>query len=271
MRRFTNFLKTPNFPENIVMHSDGVGSKAGLVWQHLELHDAAYIITQDALAMNINDMAIVGCRGPWYYNNTIHVNPKFENAVKPIRDAFEFQDEKWELTCLGGETCITDRVSDIMVDVTMLSGLDYPKWDLDLVSSGDVAYGWNTTGPGANGFTLIRKWFDKLEDFSKKQILSPTKIFRTDHHDLRDVKALVHCTGGGLYKSERWDISIDWYPIEWPIWFENLAELMKHDASINAFQYYTLIKELNGGYQMMAFGPPGLNLGNDWVQLGVVK
>lgn len=271
MKTFTNYIPTDSIwnemPKNLVMHSDGVGSKCSLAWEKLQTL-ALNGLVQDALAMNFNDMTIIGCHGPWLYNNTIHLHPNLAHIAQKIRDMFKTYDEIYGFKCLGGETCITDRVSDILIDVTMLSGLDEPKWDLSSVVKNDIVYGWKQgIGPGSNGFTFIRPRFNSLSDEAKDQVLESTPFFYPEVYGLDKMKALIHCTSDGLFKSERWGIFIEfgWNIIEWPLWVREL-----HD--ISGMKYESLMHEINGGYQMIAIGPlePRLD-GWGWDKLGVVS
>lgn len=277
MKLFTDYIDTKKIfpdgmPEKLVMHSDGVGSKASLLLQHMDEDDEDDVygvmisIAREALAMNINDMTIIGCTGTWMYNNTIHLNPKWKHLETPLREAFVYFDRHYSIVCVGGETCITDKVSDIMVDVTMLVGLKKPKWDLENVWRGQIVYGWKTISAGSNGFTLIRKYFDKLSKESQEQVLRSTPFFWTTDHNLSDIDGLVHCTGDGLFKSERWGIEIDfdWENIYWPYWVVELS-------IVSGINIQELMRTINGGYQMLAFGSPGLLIGSDWVELGTVK
>lgn len=246
------------------MHTDGVGSKVSWCLAQERGGDISSC-AQDALAMNLNDMATLGCVGPWRYTNTIHVHPSHQYLVPIIRAGFERQDNLWGFECLGGETCITDTIQDVLIDVTMVCLLEKPLWDLDDVSKGDIVYGWSTPSPGSNGFTKIRDYTEFLTFPSLEALQEPTPYFFLSEHNLEGIKALIHCTGGGLFKARRWGINIEynWKRMQYPQWFHNIIQ-------VTGWHVPDLLEHLNGGYQMIAFGPFALRLGVGWYEIGRV-
>lgn len=208
----------PAGARRIISSSDGTGTKAILA-AAIEMLGG---LGQDAAAMSIVDSYVSGAR-PFYLLDVLDVAklvPKLH--IKIIESIIQ--------GCLlsgcrliGGETAeLPDMFkSDWMVNLNT-TVIAFPDPDLAFVPvrPGQLAYGWPSYGPAANGFSLIRKIFrlnDAYEKPSKNlrqawpelgnitladAILRPTPIWITqiETQRKRGVKfsGHTHITGGGM-------------------------------------------------------------------------
>lgn len=162
-----------------IMHADGAGTKSSVAYLvYAETGDPTVFkgIAQDALVMNLDDLACVGATTGFLVSNTIGRNAHRVkgDAIKAIIDGFE----EWvprlaalgvELVMTGGETAdVGDLVRTVIVDSTVVCRL--PKnavRDFSTVVPGDVIVGLasfgkatyeddENSGIGSNGLTLAR-------------------------------------------------------------------------------------------------------------------
>ena len=114
----------------LIAHADGAGTKASLAYiQYRETGDASVFrgIAQDSLAMNLDDMATIGCFGPFLFSNTIGRNAKLidGSVVQHIIAGYVDQCELLakhgiHIEICGGETAdMGDVVRTVVVDSTM--------------------------------------------------------------------------------------------------------------------------------------------------------
>jgi phosphoribosylformylglycinamidine cyclo-ligase len=198
----------------IIMHGDGAGTKASAayvadrvhhepehwldwgdnIWRHL---------AQDALAMNLDDMACAGARGPFLVSNMISRNVTCVRGgvVKALIDGYQQVCDTMSslgIPCrlTGGETAdVADLVRTLTVDCTVVARLRRDQVvDCSRIRPGDLIVGFSSTGKanwesapnsgiGANGLTLARhvlmsrRYREQFpESFSPE--LDPNKIFR---------------------------------------------------------------------------------------------
>jgi len=170
-------------PEHcLLLHADGAGTKSILAYLHWkETGDASVFrgIAQDALVMNLDDLAAAGAFGPFLLSNTIGRNAKrvpgeiISEIVAGYRDCAALLAAHGILVeSGGGETAdLGDSVRTLVVDSTVvaralrgqiLSG-DRLRPGLAIVglaSAGRAAYETaENSGLGSNGYTLLRHAF----------------------------------------------------------------------------------------------------------------
>ena len=156
-----------------VMHSDGVGTKASLAyvfWRETGDDTVFRLLAQDALAMNLNDIACVGAFGPIALTTTINRNPRYvtDNVVARIIEGVEVPIEHLKHQGVtvynsGGETADTgDLTRTIQLDASVCASM--PRADVidnSRIQPGDVIIGLKAeihggSGIGCNGLTLAR-------------------------------------------------------------------------------------------------------------------
>ncbi len=196
----------------LVASTDGVGTKLKLA-QQFGRHDTIGI---DLVAMSVNDILVQGAKPLFFldYFATGRLDVDLaEQVVKGVADGCR------EAGCalLGGETAempgfYPDGVYDLAGFCVGI--VDNAKIvDGSSIAVDDVIIGIESSGPHANGYSLIRKIFaesgqqatDILPDTNTTladALLAPTRIYVKPVLNLLrdlDVRGMVHITGGGFY------------------------------------------------------------------------
>ncbi len=170
-------------------HTDGVGSKGICHWL-ARTWDAA---CRDALAMNINDLAIVGAKT---YKAQVHLTlPEDDHdAIIAIMESLASQCRARNIAITGGETAVMNCSSfDLSLTVSGVLVDGYRK----KLAEGDVLYGLPSNGPHSNGFTLLRKLF--ADQLGLPWLTWPTEIYDSLLHTHAPV-SMMHITGGAYTK-----------------------------------------------------------------------
>jgi phosphoribosylformylglycinamidine cyclo-ligase len=170
---------TGNPGKVLISHADGAGTKASLAYvQYRETGDPSVFrgIAQDSLAMNVDDMATIGCFGPYLFSNTIGRNAMVVDGevIRAVIDGYQDRIALLEahgihLEICGGETAdMGDVVRTIVVDSTLSAMMnradviDASNIAPDQAIVGIASYGQATyetrpnSGVGSNGFTALR-------------------------------------------------------------------------------------------------------------------
>ncbi len=170
---------TGNAGKVLISHADGAGTKASLAYIHYkETGDPSVFrgIAQDSLAMNVDDMATIGCFGPYLFSNTIGRNAMLVDgeAIRAVIDGYQshialLAEHGIHLEVCGGETAdMGDVVRTIVVDSTLSAMMnrddviDASHIVPDQAIVGIASYGrasYETvpnSGVGSNGFTALR-------------------------------------------------------------------------------------------------------------------
>ena len=186
----------------LVTGTDGVGTKLRLAIDH-DRHDD---VGQDLVAMCVNDVLVAGAEPllflDYYATGSLDVDVA-ERVIAGIAKGCEFAG----CALAGGETA-------------EMPGF-YPNGDYDLagfcvgvvereaiitgndIEHGDVLIGLRSSGPHANGYSLIRRILDVqgggIADDLLDTLLAPTHIYvPTVLPLLPQAKGLCHITGGGF-------------------------------------------------------------------------
>ncbi len=186
----------------LVAGTDGVGTKLRLAIDH-DRHDD---VGQDLVAMCANDVLVAGAEPllflDYYATGSLDVAVA-ERVIAGIAKGCELAG----CALAGGETA-------------EMPGF-YPRGDYDLagfcvgvvergsivtgdgVEAGDVLIGLESSGPHANGYSLIRRILDQqggpVADDLLGRLLAPTRIYvRLVSPELSNARGLCHITGGGL-------------------------------------------------------------------------
>jgi phosphoribosylformylglycinamidine cyclo-ligase len=191
----------------LVTGTDGVGTKLKLAIDH-DRHDG---VGQDLVAMCVNDVLVTGAEPflflDYYATGALEVDVA-ERVIVGIARGCELAG----CALVGGETA-------------EMPGF-YQRGDYDLagfcvgvversrivdgarLAAGDVLLGLPSSGPHANGFSLIRRLLEQTGTAPDVALLdalmAPTRIYAKSVLALLDghpVNAMAHITGGGLLEN----------------------------------------------------------------------
>lgn len=226
--------------------TDGVGTKLKLAFL-MDKHDTVGI---DCVAMCVNDVACAGGE-PLFFLDYIacgkNVPEKIATIVKGVAEGCKQSDA----ALIGGETAeMPGFYPEDEYDLAGFAVGIVDKKDLitgENLADGDVLIGMASSGVHSNGFSLVRKVFEKemtseglytyydcLGTTLGEALLAPTKIYVKALKSIKNagvtVKACSHITGGGFYENVprmlkdgvRAVIKKDSYPV--PPIFKLLAE-----------------------------------------------
>lgn len=197
--------------------TDGVGTKLKLAFL-MDRHDTVGI---DCVAMCVNDVACAGGE-PLFFLDYIacgkNVPEKIASIVKGVAEGCR----QSGAALIGGETA--EMPGFYPEDEYDLAGFAVGIGDKkDLITGenledGDVLIGMASSGLHSNGFSLVRKVFEKemteegLQGYYEElgttlgeALIAPTKIYVKALKSIREqgvtVKACSHITGGGFYEN----------------------------------------------------------------------
>lgn len=176
-----------------VDHTDGIGTKGYYHWQRKTFKNAV----MDALAMNLNDLAMVGAT-PYKLQNHIVLPEDDTKAIIAIVKSLVSQCEERNIVITGGETSIQDTSIGMDLSITV-SGF-VKKILHNRFQEGDVLIGLASNGLHSNGITKVRELFG--EEF-KNDFVIPTKIYSDLILPLFkefELHGRMHITGGAYTK-----------------------------------------------------------------------
>ncbi|MEA3306670.1 MAG: phosphoribosylformylglycinamidine cyclo-ligase [Elusimicrobiota bacterium] len=199
-------LKESGNTHSIVASTDGVGTKLKLAFM-LNKHDTIGI---DLVAMCVNDIIVCGAR-PLLFLDYYALGKLDLKKSKQIMKGILEGCKRAESVLLGGETAempgfykggeydLAGFSVGIVENAKIING--------SKIRPGDILIGLKSSGFHSNGFSLVRKVFEKggkLKKYAAK-LLTPTKIYVKDIKKLRavlkgrgGVLGLAHITGGGI-------------------------------------------------------------------------
>jgi phosphoribosylformylglycinamidine cyclo-ligase len=192
-----------DFPEYkepcLVSATDGVGTKLRLAVL-LEKYDT---IGQDLVAMCVNDLACCGARPLFFLD--YYATGKLElNQAQPFLEGVRKACDEVGAQLVGGETAEMPGIyshRDFDCAGFAVGVVDKPKiLGPHKVQVGDVVLGVSSSGFHSNGYSLLRKVFEKDLEKWAPELLTPTHLYTQLVNDLCtiDTHALAHITGGGM-------------------------------------------------------------------------
>src|SRR6266853_1439408 len=185
----------------LVAGTDGVGTKLKLAFTSGR-HETVGI---DLVAMSVNDVVVCGAEPVVFLDYFATSRLRADQAEQVIKGIAEGC-LRAGCALIGGETAELPGfyrrgeydLAGFCVGVVEKSRI----LDGSRVKAGDVVLGMASSGLHSNGFSLVRKVFEKdLSAQLARELLEPTRIYVKDCLALRDavdVHAFAHITGGGL-------------------------------------------------------------------------
>ena len=196
----------------LVSGTDGVGTKLKLA-QQLNRHDTIGI---DLVAMCVNDVLVQGAEPLFFLDYFATGKLDIETAVAVVGGIAKGC-ELSGCALIGGETAeMPDMYSPGEYDLAgfCVAGVEKSKiLDGAKVRRGDVVIGIASSGPHSNGYSLIRKIYDRagrpadldLDGVALiDALMAPTRLYVKPILELLagahggDIHAMAHITGGGL-------------------------------------------------------------------------
>jgi phosphoribosylaminoimidazole (AIR) synthetase len=172
----------------VIDHTDGVGTKGKWLWEHKLLQTAV----QDAFAMNVNDLAMLGAKA---FKTNCHLTMPVDDhdAILNVISSLADLCRRESVAIVGGETAILDQ-SCFDISLTV-SGVANPDTRC-LFQDKNILLGFPSSGPHSNGFTLLRKLYHTPEPW----MLQPTTLYHEKLNKITPPFAAMHITGGGFSK-----------------------------------------------------------------------
>ena len=288
---FCSLYEVPGNPNQLLAATtDGVGSKLNLALKYREM-GALRPIGQDLVAMSVNDLITCGATPLFFldYLSVPRVNePYLLDIIESIAKGCYYS----RCVLIGGETAEHP-------DMYGLNEMDMAGFALGIVNrdklygparveEGDILIGIQSSGPHANGFTLIHKSpliHDNPLDALIKWCLVPTMLYEAPIRLICDkhgdsIKAMAHITGGGLEANikrvipEGLSIEVDWKSWSRPNAFDliqdslNIEEEEMRRVFNLGIGFVVIVKE-SGCYDIMDCMKTGL--GFQCYKIGLVK
>lgn len=197
--------------------TDGCGTKVKLAII-MDKHDTIGI---DAVAMCVNDIACAGGE-PLFFLDYIACGKNYPEKIADIVKGVAEGCIQSEAALIGGETAEhPGLMPEEDYDLAGFAVGVCDKKDMitgEKLKDGDVLIGMASSGVHSNGFSLVRKvferemtkdglntYYDELGKTLGEALLSPTRIYVKALKNIKNagvtVKACCHITGGGFYEN----------------------------------------------------------------------
>ena len=185
------FERKISFPE--VQHTDGIGTKGFYHWRKKSFRNAVL----DALAMNLNDLAMVGAT-PYALQNHIVLPKDDHKAILAIVRELAKECRKRKIVMTGGETSIHSDMPGMDISITV-SGFvkNFPE---NQCRVGDILIGIKSNGLHSNGITRVREIFGNQ---NREEFTAPTRIYLDEILSVmvrHKINGMMHITGGAFTK-----------------------------------------------------------------------
>ncbi len=198
----------------LVSGTDGVGTKLKLAF----VMNKVDTVGQDCVAMCVNDVVCSGAE-PLFFLDYIAVGKNEPQVIADIVKGVANACVETGCSLVGGETA--EMPGFYKIDEFDLAGFAVACVDKSkiingsTIKPGDVLIGLPSSGVHSNGFSLVRKVFEPIEDTYTKYeeelgaplgevLLTPTKLYVKPVLDLIEkfnIKGISHITGGGFYEN----------------------------------------------------------------------
>ncbi len=206
---FAALYELKNYKEPVLVSgTDGVGTKLKIAFE-LGIYDTVGI---DCVAMCANDILCHGAKPLFFLDYLACGKLKAEEAASIVKG---IADGCIEAGCAltGGETAeMPGFYSKGEYDIAGFAVGAVEKSSIidgRSIAEGDILIGFDSSGVHSNGFSLVRKLVENLdEDFFGNSIgmelLKPTTIYVKPVLKILEkikIKGMAHITGGGLYEN----------------------------------------------------------------------
>ncbi|MBU2109599.1 hypothetical protein KKB71_01400 [Patescibacteria group bacterium] len=181
------------FSYSEVDHTDGIGTKGIYHWQQKTFRNAVL----DALAMNLNDLILVGAH-PYKLQNHIIIPEDNQEIILEIIENLKEECQKRNIAITGGETSVQDNIKGLDISLTVSGFIKKPQINSPQIE--DVIIGVKSSGLHSNGFTKIREVFG---DEYRAEFVKPTHIYSDTIPPLLEkyeIHGMMHITGGAFTK-----------------------------------------------------------------------
>jgi len=175
-----------------VDHTDGIGTKGIYHWQQGTFKNAVL----DALAMNLNDLAIMGAT-PYKLQNHITAPEEDERIIEIIK-VLSQECQKRNIPIAGGENSFHDNSKGLDISITVSGFIKNLR--SNEFKSYDLLIGIESNGLHSNGFTKVRKVFGKEY---RDEFVKPTNIYLdtiSAFNEKFNIHGMIHITGGAFSK-----------------------------------------------------------------------
>lgn len=214
----------------LVTCTDGVGTKVLLAAQYRDYSG----VGQDLVAMCVNDLICTG-GDPLLFLDYYAVGKLDLAAAKEFLKSVRRACDESDCALVGGETAEMPGVykpGDFDCAGFAVGIVDEEKaWGPRFVRPGDRLIGVSSSGFHSNGYSLLRRVFEKDLDQWKDLLLKPTALYVKLTQSLKrknvEIHAAAHVTGGGIDNIPRvlpegwtWKRR-DW---EWPSHFREVQK-----------------------------------------------
>lgn len=188
---YSLITKKFDYPE--VDHTDGIGTKGEYHWQHKTIKNAVI----DALAMNLNDLILMGAV-PYKLQNHIIIPEDDHKAIEEIVSCLVEECRKRDIAITGGETSIHNNTTALDLSITISGFVREVRFNQ--FQEGDVLIGIASSGLHSNGFSKVRAVFG---DVFYPELTEPTRIYSDELLPLLSkyqINGMMHITGGAFTK-----------------------------------------------------------------------
>lgn len=204
-KAFGSLFALPKGYQNpiLVSSTDGVGTKL-LVANEVNKHDTVGI---DLVAMNVNDVLCVGAK-PLFFLDYVACGQVNKKILIDVMKGIAEGCRQAGCALIGGETAEMPGMyqqQDYDLAGFTVGIVDKKKMiDGSKMKKDDVIIALPSSGVHSNGYSLVRKVFDKAEQRKyAKLILEPTRIYVKNVLPLIekfDIHGMAHNTGGAFYE-----------------------------------------------------------------------
>ncbi|PIT98946.1 MAG: phosphoribosylformylglycinamidine cyclo-ligase [Bdellovibrionales bacterium CG10_big_fil_rev_8_21_14_0_10_45_34] len=189
----------------LVTCTDGVGTKVKLA-NHFENFSG---IGQDLVAMCANDMAVSGAR-PCLFLDYFATSSLSLQTAQEILESIFVACENIDTAVVGGETAELPGLyqpGDFDLAGFLVGLIEKERLSLrESVKAGDLLIGVASSGFHSNGYSLLRKIFEKDLAKYEADLMEPTRLYVSlllDLYDQELIKSASHITGGGILNVPR--------------------------------------------------------------------